>query len=172
MDCSLIRYSLLKEFDKTMPQKKYHVDLTADERCELERLLKSGKHNSRKMTRVRILLLADAGKSDAEIVVALLTARPTVERTRQRFVEQGLGCLDEKLRQGARPRLTDKQQAHLVAVACTDAPEGRARWTLQLLAEKAVELKFVDSIARETVRQMLKKTNLNRGFGNNGVSEV
>jgi hypothetical protein len=58
----------------------------------------------------------------------------------------------------------------LVAVACTDAPEGRARWTLQLLADKAVELKFVDSIARETVGQMLKKTNLNRGFGNNGVS--
>jgi len=155
-----------------MPQKKYHVDLTDAERRELEQLLKSGKHNSRKLTRARILLLADMGKSDAEIVVALSTARPTVERTRQRFVEQGLGCLDEKLRQGARPPLTDKQQAHLVAVACTDAPDGRARWTLQLLADKAVELKFVDSIARETVRQMLKKTNLNRGSKNNGASAV
>ncbi len=101
MDCSLIRYSLLKEFDKTMPQKKYHVDLTADERCELERLLKSGKHNSRKMTRVRILLLADAGKSDAEIVAALLTARPTVERTRQRFVAPGFGLLGREIASGS-----------------------------------------------------------------------
>ena len=153
-----------------MPLKKYHVDLTDDERAELEHLLKAGKHNSRRLTRARIVLLADAGKNDSEIVAALWTARPTVERIRQRFVEQGLGCLDEKLRQGARPRLTDKQQAHIVAVACTDAPSGRARWTLQLLADKAVELKFVDSIARETIRQMLKKINLNRGSRNNGAS--
>jgi len=153
-----------------MPQKKYHVDLTKEEHGELEQLLKSGKHNSRKLTRARILLLADAGKTDAEIASALLTARPTVERTRQRFVEQGLGCLEEKLRQGARPRLSEKQAAHLIAVACSDAPEGRARWTLRLLADKAVELKFVDSIARETVRQMLKKTNLSRGSENNGAS--
>lgn len=153
-----------------MPQKKYHVDLTAEERAELEGLLRSGKHNSRKLTRARILLLADVGKTDAEIVVALSTARPTVERTRQCFVEQGLGCLLERLRHGARPRLTGKQQAHLAAVACTGAPDGRARWTLQLLADKAVEMKFVDSIARETVRQMLKKTSSSRGSKNNGVS--
>ncbi len=95
-----------------MPQKKYHVDLTDDERTELEKLLKGGKHKSRKLTRARILLLADAGKSDGEIVAALHTARPTVERTRQRFVEQGLGCLDERLRMGARPRLSERQQAH------------------------------------------------------------
>ncbi len=153
-----------------MPQKKYHVDLTEDERAELEQKLKSGKHNSRKLTRARILLLADAGKTDAEIAAALLTARPTIERTRQRFVEQGLGCLEEKLRQGARPRLSEKQAAHLIAVACSDAPDGRAGWTLQLLADKAVELGYVDSIARETVRQILKKTNSNPGSGNNGVS--
>jgi len=153
-----------------MPQKKYHVDLTEDERGELEQMLKSGKHNSRKLTRARILLLADAGKTDAGIAAALLTARPTVERTRQRFVEQGLGCLEEKSRQGARPRLSEKQAAHLIALACSDAPEGRAGWTLRLLADKAVELKFVTSIARETVRQMLKKTNSSRGSGNNGAS--
>ncbi len=153
-----------------MPQKKYHVDLTDDERNELEKLLKGGEHKSRKLTRARILLLADAGKTDAEIVAALSAARPTVERTRQRFVEQGLGCLDEQLRMGARPRLSERQQAHLIAVACTEAPGGRARWTLQLLADKAVELRFVDSIARETVRQMLKKTNLNRGSKSSGAS--
>jgi transposase len=155
-----------------MPQKKYHVDLTDDERAELEKLLKGGKHKSRKLTRARILLLADAGRTDAEIVIALHTARPTVERTRQRFVEQGLGCLDERLRMGARPRLSERQSAHLIAIACTEAPDGRARWTLQLLADLAVELKFVRSIARETVRQMLKKTNLNRGSKSSGVSAL
>ncbi len=154
-----------------MPQKKYHVDLTDEERTELEQLLKSGKHKSRKLTRARILLLADVGNTDAEIAAALLTARPTVERTRRRFVEQGgLDCLEEKSRQGARPRLSEKQAAHLIALACSDAPEGRAGWTLRLLADKAVELKFVDSIARETVRQMLKKTNSSRGSENNGAS--
>ncbi len=155
-----------------MPQKKYLVDLTDEERSELEKLLRGGKHKSRNLTRARILLLADVGKTDAEIVAALQTARPTVERTRQRFVEQGLGCLDEQLRMGARPRLTERQQAHLIAVACTEAPDGRARWTLQLLADKAVELKFVTSIARETVRQMLKKTNSNRGSKSSGASAV
>jgi transposase len=153
-----------------MPQKKYHVDLTDDERSELEKMLKGGKYKSRKLTRARILLLTEMGKTDAEIVSALQTARPTVERTRQRFVEQGLGCLEEKARQGARPRLTDKQEAYLIALACSDAPEGHARWSLRLLADKAVELGFVDSIAPETVRQMLKKTNSSRGSGNNGAS--
>jgi len=153
-----------------MPQKKYHVDLSDDERAQLEQMLKAGKHGSRKLTRARILLLANAGRTDAEIVAALQTARPTVERTRQRFVEQGLGCLEEKSRHGARPRLTDKQEAHLIAVACSDAPAGRSRWTLRLLADKAVELGFVDTIAPETVRQMLKKTNSSRGSRNSGVS--
>ncbi len=172
MDCSLTGIVYSKGFDKTMPQKKYHVDLTDDERAELEKMLKGGKHKSRKLTRARILLLADAGKTDAEIVAAVAAARPTIERLRQRFVEQGLGCLDERLRMGARPRLSERQQAHLIVVACTKAPDGRARWTLQLLADKAIELKFVDSIARETVRQLLKKTNLNRGSGNNGASAM
>jgi hypothetical protein len=77
-----------------MLQKKYHVDLTSDKRSELEQLLKGGKHGSHRLTRVRILLLADAGRTDAEIVAALQTARPTVEQTRQQFVEQGLDCLE------------------------------------------------------------------------------
>lgn len=146
-----------------MPEKKYLVDLSISEKLELEKLLKSGKHQSRKLTRARILLLANEGKTDAEIVEVLQTARPTVERTRKRFVEEGLDCLQEKLRHGARPRLDERQQAHLIAVACSPAPEGFARWSLQLLADKAVELGFVDSIAKETIRQMLKKTNSNRG---------
>lgn len=146
-----------------MPEKKYLVDLSISEKLELEKLLKSGKHQTRKLTRARILLLANEGKTDAEIVEVLQTARPTVERTRKRFVEEGLDCLQEKLRHGARPRLDERQQAHLIAVACSPAPEGFVRWSLQLLADKAVELGFVDSIAKETIRQMLKKTNSNRG---------
>ncbi len=146
-----------------MPQKKYLVDLTDLEKLELEKLLKSGQHQSRKLTRARILLLANEGRTDDAIVKALQTARPTVERTRKRFVEEGLDCLQEKLRHGARPRLDERGQAHLIAVACSPAPEGFARWTLQLLADKAVELGFVDSIAKETIRQVLKKTNSNRG---------
>lgn len=153
-----------------MPEKKYIVDLTDQERLELEKLLKGGKHKSRKLTRARILLLANQGRTDAQIVEALGTSRPTVERTRRRFVEEGLQCLDEHRRQGARPRLSEREQAHLIAVACSPAPEGRSRWTLQLLADKAVELGFVDSIAKETIRQMLKKTNLSRGGSEVGVS--
>ena len=109
------------------------------------------------------MLLANDGKTDSEIVEVLQIARPTVERTRKRFVEEGLDCLQEKLRHGARPRLDERRQAHLIAVACSPAPEGFARWTLKLLADKAVELGLVDSIAKETIRQMLKKTNLNHG---------
>jgi transposase len=146
-----------------MPQKKYLVDLTEQEKLELEKLLKSGSHHSRKLTRVRILLLANDGKTDNEIVKALQTARPTVERTRKRFVEEGLDCLQEKLRHGARPRLDERQRAHLIAIACSPSPHGFARWTLKLLADKAVELGFVDSIAKETVRNVLKKTSLSRG---------
>lgn len=153
-----------------MPQKKYLVDLTDSEKLELEKLLKSGSHQSRKLTRARILLLANGGKTDSEIVEVLQTARPTVERTRKRFVEEGLDCLQEKLRHGARPRLDERQQTHLIAVACSPAPEGFARWTLQLLADKAVELGFVTSIAKETVRNVLKKTNSSHGEEKVGVS--
>lgn len=153
-----------------MPQKKYIVDLIDLEKLELEKLLKSGQHQSRKLTRARILLLANDGKTDDEIVKALQTARPTVERTRKRFVEEGLECLQEKQRHGARPRLDERQQAHVIAVACSTAPAGRARWTLKLLADKAVEFGFVDSIAKETIRQMLKKTSLSRGSRKVGVS--
>ena len=146
-----------------MPRKKYIVDLTAEERRTLEKMLRGGKHGSRKLTRARIVLLADAGRTDAEIVTALSTGDSTVERTRQRFVEEGLECLNEHARHGAKLKLSEKQEAHLIAIACSDAPEGRARWTLRLLAGKVVELGFVDSIARETVRQTLKKNKSSRG---------
>lgn len=146
-----------------MPKKKYLVDLSADERETLLQLVRRGKHSSRKVTRARILLLAADGLTDEQIVVSLKTAFATVERTRKRFVEEGLGCLNERPRRGQARKLSGKQEAHLIAIACSTPPAGRARWTLRLLADKVVELNFADSIARETVRQVLKKTNSSRG---------
>jgi len=146
-----------------MPKKKYIVDLSADEREQLSQLVRRGKHSSRKVTRARILLLASNGLTDEQTVAALSCGINTVERTRRRFVEEGLECLNERLRRGQARKLTGKQEAHLVAIVCSTPPEGRARWTLRLLADKVVELKFVSSIARETVRQVLKKTNSSHG---------
>ena len=146
-----------------MPKKKYLVDLSADEREELRQLVRRGKHSSRKVTRARILLLAAGGSTDEQIVAALKTGFATVERTRKRFVEEGLGCLKERPRRGQARKLTGKQEAHLIAVACSTPPGGRARWTLRLLADKVVELGFASTIARETVRQVLKKTNSSHG---------
>jgi len=146
-----------------MPKKKYLVDLSADEREELSQLVRRGKHSSRKVTRARILLLVADGSTDEQIVSALKTGFATVERTRKRFVEESLGCLQERPRRGQARKLTGKQEAHLIAVACSAPPGGRARWTLRLLADKVVELGFATTIARETVRQVLKKTNSSRG---------
>jgi transposase len=152
-----------------MPRKKYVVDLTAEERTTLEQLLGRGKSSARKLTRARILLQADEGLRDEEITAALNVSIATVERTRQRFVEANLEALDELPRLGGQCKLSGKQEAHLIAVACTPAPGGRVRWTLQLLADQVVELGFADSIARETVRQVLKKTPSSPGGTSSGV---
>jgi transposase len=152
-----------------MPKKKYLVDLSTDERESLLQLVRRGKHSSRKVTRARILLLAADGSTDEQIVSALKTAFATVERTRKRFVEEGLGCLNERPRRGQARKLSGKQEAHIIAIACSTPPEGRARWTLRLLADKVVELNFADSISRETIRQVLKKTNSSRGSRSNGA---
>lgn len=153
-----------------MPKKKYIVDLAADERETLHQLIKRGKPSARKVTRARILLHASDGLTDEQIGAALNTGSATIERTRRRFVEEGLGCLNERARPGQRRKLSGKQEAHLIAVACTPAPDGQARWTLRLLADKVVELQYADSIARETVRQVLKKTNSSRGSKSSGAS--
>lgn len=152
-----------------MARKKYVVELTAEERCTLEQLQQKGTSNARKLTRARILLKADEGLEDEEIADAVGTSVATIERTRQRFVASNLDALDEFPRPGGPPKLSGKQEAQLIAVACTPAPRGRARWTLELLAAQAVELGFTDSIARETVRQVLKKTPSSRGCTSSGV---
>ena len=109
------------------------------------------------------------GLSDAEIAAALDVGIATVGWTRQRFVEANLAALEERPRPGGERKLTGKQEAHLVAVACTPAPAGQRRWTLRLLADKVVELGFADAIARETVRQVLKKMSSSRGSTSSGV---
>ncbi len=142
-----------------MPKKIYHVRLTADEQAYLQGLIRKGKESTRKLTRVRILLLAHAGQKDHEIMASLQTTRSTVERTRKKFIDGGVDwAINEKPRPGGKFKLDEKAEATLIALACSDAPDGRAEWTMQLLADKLVELGMVDSISDETVRRYLKKT--------------
>jgi hypothetical protein len=137
--------------------KRYLVDLTRRERTELLGLLNKGIAPARTLTRARVLL-ADERKTDAAIAEAL-HVHATVERTRRRFVEgRAARALHEKPRPGGRPKLAPKQEAFLVALACSDAPSGRGHWTMQLLANRLVELGVVETISDETVRRALKKT--------------
>lgn len=151
--------------------KKYVVDLTAEERDSLRQLVRRGKARVRRVNRARILLQADRDRTDEEIAESLQLGRSTVERTRKRFVEEGLeSALSERPRPGKARLLTGKQEAFLVAVACSDPPDGRTRWTMQLLADRLIELKVVESITDETVRRLLKKTTSSRGRRKSGAS--
>jgi transposase len=140
---------------------KYVVTLTDQERQQLEQLLARGKAAARTLRHAHALLKADqaVGWKDADIAEAFGLSVRTVERLRQRFVEEGF---EAALKPKAVPRLPRKVdgevEAHLVALACSDPPEGRQRWTLRLLAHKLVELELVESISHEGVRQALKKT--------------
>jgi len=129
----------------------------------------------RRVKRSLILCKADEGLSDQQVSEALLVSPSTVSRVRRRFAEEGMeSALTERPRPGQRRKLDGKQEAHLVAVACSQAPEGHTHWTLSTsggLANKVVQLKFSDSISLETVRQVLKKTNSNRGRRKSGVSQ-
>ena len=146
-----------------MRKKNYVVILTESERTELEQLLRGGQAATRKVTRARILLKAAEGWLDQQIAEALNIGRATVERTRQRFVEENLAALDERPRPGNKPKLDAKAEARLIAEACSAAPEGRECWTLQLLADRVVQLQLADSYSYEAVRRVLKKTLSSRG---------
>ncbi len=141
-----------------MPKKKYLVTLTDEERTQLEHLLRGGKAVTRKVTRARILLKAADGWQDSRIAEALSIGRATVERTRQRFVEENLAAHDERPRPGNSPKLDAKAEARLIAEACSAAPDGRKRWTLCLLADRVVQLQLAESYSYEAVRRVLKKT--------------
>ena len=146
-----------------MPQKKSLVTLNDEDREPLEQLLHSGTHATRKVTRARMFLKAAEGWEDRAIAAALAVGRATVERLRQRFVEEGLGALEERPRPGTQPKLDKKAQARLIAEACSDAPEGRKRWTLHLLADRVVALGLAESYSYESVRRVLKKATSSRG---------
>jgi hypothetical protein len=152
--------------------KKYIVQLSEDERSSLEEMVRSPKVSAAKIKRARILLAADSGLCDEEIVDDLGVGIATVERVRKAFVLEGLVQAIDPKREPYVPksRLDGAAEAHLVHLACSQAPEGYARWTLRLLANKLVELQIVDGISHETVRQTLKKTNSNLGARSDSAS--
>ncbi len=153
-----------------MPAKQYLVNLTQEEREHLFEITRRGKSSARKVKRSLNMSKAGEGATDQQIAEAVMVGPSTVSRVRQRFVEGGLErALNDRPRPGKRRKLDGKQEAHLVAVACSSAPEGHTRWTLRLLADQVVKLEFTDSICRETVRQVLKKTNSSRGRRRNGA---
>jgi hypothetical protein len=156
---------------------KYRVTLDADERAFLERLVSVGKGAARRLTHARILLLADTARgpehSDTDIVEALGVSVRTVERVRQRLVTEGLPVALHPRPQPARPakiKIKGDIEQRLIQLACSDPPEGRCHWTLQLLADEMVVLGLAESISTETVRQALKKTTSSRGWSRRGAS--
>ena len=137
---------------------KYPVALKVKEREWLQGLVRRGKVAARQATRARVLLLADRKEPQTQIVEALQVSRGLVQRICKRYCEEGLdAALEERPRPGAKRKLSGKQEATLIALACSDAPEGRTCWTMQMLADKLVELQVVDSISDETVRRTVTK---------------
>jgi len=155
---------------------KYRVTLTPEERGELERLVASGKGAARKQTHARVLLLADTSpgveRPDDDIVAALGVGPRTIARVRQRFVTEGFGAALARKPQPPRPdkiKIKGDVEQHLVRLACGDPPEGRCRWTLELLADELVVLGLARSLSTETVRQALKKTTSGPGSSTPGA---
>jgi transposase len=152
--------------------KKYIVDLTTEERADLEGRMQGGEMGVRKIKRIQILLKADEGWVDERIAEAFDVGLSTVERTRRKFVERGLdGAITNRRPRRKYPRKLDgRAEAHLIALVCGPVPEGCARWNLRLLADELVKIEGIEleSISHETVRRTLKKTNLNLGARNNG----
>jgi transposase len=147
-----------------MPKKIYAVHLSPEERQQLQSYIHHGQRSARSINRARILLLADAQCSDDEITTFLGVNRATVHRIRKSYGERGLHhILQEKHRSGAPCKIDGRVEATLTMLACSNPPAGYGRWTLQLLADKLVELAVIQSISLESVRTALKKTSLNRG---------
>jgi transposase len=137
----------------------YLINLSDEDRQALLEMTRKGEIKARKFKRAMILLKADEGLTDQQIMAALKVSRPCVERIRKRFVADGMErALNEDSRPGQRRKLDGRAEATLIATACSDAPEGHEHWTLRLLAGKLVQLGVVDAISHETVRRTLKKT--------------
>src|SRR5215216_1675487 len=149
--------------------KRYRVTLTDEERERLDGLTRKGTASARMVRRAQTLLLAAEERKDGDIAAALRIGVSTVERTRRRCVEEGLeASLRERPRPGARPKLGPKERAFVVALACTKPPEGRHRWTMQMLADRLVELEMVPDITDEAIRLLLQRTSSSRGSRSSG----
>ena len=146
-------------------KKQYVVSLSAEQRKYLRDLIKKGRASASTLTRGRILLKSDRDWEDERVAEAVEVSRPTVGRVRKRFAEGGLGAALYRKRQERRKARTfdGDAEAHLVAVACSKPPEGRARWSIRLLTDRVVALHVVRQVSRETVRRTLKKTRRSRG---------
>jgi transposase len=145
-----------------------HINLTKQERTELSQLIKSGKHSARVLGRARILLLLDRSQGEKrklqEVADVMQSSMGTISNVKKRYLEGGLEHgLYERPRPGAVPKITGEVEAHLIALVCSDPPEGQARWTLRLLADKLVELELVETISHVAVGDALKKTNSSPG---------
>lgn len=150
--------------------KKYLVDLSEGEKAELVSLIQKGRPGARKIKRANILLMANNGKDDTEIAELLHTSWLTVLRTRRKFVEGGLSfALNELPRAGRLPKIDDKVETILTTLAQSQPPDGRVRWTLQLLADRLVALTHLESLSYEAVRLVLKKTLSSLGSVRSGV---
>jgi putative transposase len=148
-----------------MSQKQFLVQLSTKERELLLGIIRSGKHKARKITRCRILLLADGpnGKTDQEIADALNVSLGTIFGIRRRYFQEGLeAAISERPRSGQPSKFKGKAAAKITAIACSSPPAGQAKWSLRLLADRVVELKIVDSISHQSIRNILKKTSSNR----------
>jgi transposase len=151
-------------------KKKYIIELTGEERQTLKRLVSAGKASARKLNHARILLKADSSSEgpnwqDSKISLALDVGTATVERVRKRFVQEGLEAAlnNRKPNRQYKHKLDGEGEAHLIALACSEAPQGYQRWTLKLLADRMVQLGYIDNLSYETVRRTLKKTSLSLG---------
>jgi transposase len=148
--------------------KQKHIYLQKNERTELEQLIKSGTHSARVIARARTLLLLDRSQGQQrtikEVVEAAMVSQGTVSNLKKRYFAGGLdGALYEKPRPGAKPKIDGEVEAHLIALTCSDPPEGYERWTLRLLADRLVKLEVIDAISHVAVGAALKKMNLSLG---------
>ena len=154
-----------------MVAEKYAVRLPEEDRSQLEQLIRSGQRSARVINRARILLKTDEGWSASQVAAALDTSPRTVFRTKRRYAEEGLeGVLHDHPQANRYRKLDDRGEAHLIALACSDPPEGHDHWTLRLLAHQVVELGLAPSLTHETVRLRLKKTSSNPGKSASGAS--
>ena len=151
-------------------RKASFVRLNEQQRADLSRRLEREALTGRQRRRLQIVLRADQGQTDEQIAQATGAGRSTVERLRKRFAHDGLeAALAEKPRSGAPAKLDGKQEALLIALACSQAPQGQAKWTARLLANRAVEMEIVESISESSIRRLLKKTRSSRGRSGRGA---